>query len=248
MFTLHNGDCLEYMKTLAPASVDCVITDPPYGKKFARQRSGHYGSVETVNFTDQDVIWDDRPSKEYFDEIFRISKNQIIWGANYFIDYLRPTNCMLVWDKKNGQNIFADFELAWTSYKTICKKVDLFWLGSHIHRIEKIYHPTQKPTGLMRWCVENYTNPSDTIFDPYMGSGTTGVAALQLGRNFIGCEKDPKYFAIAEKRLSEAVLQPSLFTPSNNRVQRTGGESGSQSSLFTDESSSSKVTRQSTRR
>ena len=109
-------------------------------------------------------------------------------------------------------------------------------------------HPTQKPLRLMQWCIEQCTNNPQTIFDPFMGSGTTGVAAVQLQRNFIGCELEPEYFSIAEKRIKSAALQPGLFTPSNNRVQRTGGESGQQNLFSAGEVLPAKVTRQSTRR
>jgi DNA modification methylase len=201
--TLFHGDCLEIMRTLESGSVDAVITDPPYGKKPA----GHFGQKDAIRFTVKDFAWDVKPSKQVFDEIFRISHHQVIWGGNYFIDYLRPTNCFLVWDKMNGNNPYADVELAWTSFTSVSKKFELFWLGSHIHRVEKIYHPTQKPLSLMKWVLENYTRPGDTILDPFMGSGTTGVACVQTGRNFIGIEIDENYYRIAEKRIADAQRQ-----------------------------------------
>ena len=203
---LYLGDCLEIMQELEDNSVDAVVTDPPYGKKYTRGKNG-FGNAKTASFSRQDTTWDEKPPHKYFDEMMRVSNNQIIWGGNYFIDCLTPTNCMLVWDKKNGNNPYADVEIAWTSFNTVSKKFELFWLGSHIHRIEKIYHPTQKPTSLMIWCVKNYTSEGDTILDPFMGSGTTGVACVQTGRNFIGIEIEPKYFEIAKKRIAEAQLQ-----------------------------------------
>ena len=198
---LRLGDCLEILPLLAAGSIDAVVTDPPYGKK----PNGHFGQKDAIRFSIEDYSWDVKPPREIFDEIFRVSCNQIIWGANYFIEYLKSTNCFLVWDKRNGNNPYADVELAWTSFTSVSKKFTHFWLGAHIS--EKLYHPTQKPLPLLIWCLLNYTNPGDTILDPFMGSGTTGVACVQTGRNFIGIEIDPKYFAIAERRIEEAQMQ-----------------------------------------
>lgn len=204
---LHCGDALEYMRGMADASVDVVITDPPYGKKPV----GHFGQKDAIRFSDKDFAWDVLPSKLAFDEIFRVGREQIIWGANYFVEYLRSTNCMLVWDKKKGNSPYADIELAWTSFSSTSRIFRQFWLGSHVHKVEKIYHPTQKPSALMQWVILNYTQPGDTILDPYMGSGTTGVACIKTGRNFIGIEIDPTYHAIATRRIQDAAAQPMLF-------------------------------------
>ena len=200
---LRLGDCLEIMQELEDGSVDAVITDPPYGKKPV----GHFGQRDAISFGKKDVEWDVKPPQVCFTEMFRVSKQQVIWGYNYFSDYLPPTNCVLIWDKKNGNSPYADAEIAWTSKSSVTKIFRLFWLGSHAHRVEKIYHPTQKPTMLMEWVLRNYTDEGDTILDPFMGSGTTGVACVQTGRNFIGIEIEPKYYEIAEKRIAEAQLQ-----------------------------------------
>jgi site-specific DNA-methyltransferase (adenine-specific) len=196
-YTLYLGDCLEYMRGMEAGSVDAVITDPPYGlgiaanpfrQKFAKQ------------------AWDDCPAPPHaISEIRRVSTNQIIWGGNYFD--LPPARCVLVWDKVQPEDFSsAMIEIAWTNFDRPAK---LF--RRHVVSFEK-FHPTTKPTELMLWCVGNYSRPGDTIFDPFMGSGTTGVACMQLGRNFIGCEIDPKYFEIAKKRIEQAELQPQLFT------------------------------------
>jgi DNA modification methylase len=178
-------------------SVDAVITDPPYGigedggACRTRGKPG-YSKHEKKN-------WDSlRPDKIYFDEIIRISKHQIIWGGNYFADLLPPKMGWLYWQKLMGGD-FSDGELAWTSFDKALKEYTKCPKG-----IDK-EHPTQKPIELMKWCLEIAT--SDTIFDPFMGSGTTGVACVQTGRNFIGCEIDPGYFAIAEKRIKDAQQQ-----------------------------------------
>jgi len=232
MFTLHNGDCLEYMKSLPDKAFDCVITDPPYGVGYSYARLG-LGKME----------WDNAPaSTEAIKEILRISKYQIIWGGNYF--ELPPTPCFLIWDKVQPEDFSSSMvELAWTNFETSAKLYRRRVVGY------KKVHPAMKPIELMRWCVENYTSAGETIFDPYMGSGTTGVACVEYGRTFTGCELSQEYFAIAEKRIKSAVLSPSFLTPSNNRVQRTGGESAANLSLFPAEvESPAKVTRQSTRR
>jgi DNA modification methylase len=206
-YELILGDCLEVMRGMDAGSVDAVVTDPPYGKKPA----GHFGQKDAIRFSIEDFAWDVKPTRNLFDEMFRVSCNQVIWGANYFLEYLPSTNCMLVWDKMNGHNPYADVEIAWTSLSTASKRYGQFWLGSHIHRIETIFHPTQKPIGLMKWVILNCTQPGDTILDPFMGSGTTGVACIKTGRNFIGIEIDPTYYKIAEKRISEAAMQLPLL-------------------------------------
>lgn len=203
MVELQLGDCLELMRELPSKSIDCVVTDPPYGKKPA----GHFGQRDAIRFDLDDFDWDVKPNADKFQEMFRASNNQIIWGANYFLDYLPPTNCILVWDKKNGDNPYADVEIAWTSFTSASRIFRQFWLGAHIHRIEKIEHPTQKSRALMEWCILNYTDAGDTVLDPFMGSGTTGVACVKLQRNFIGMEINPDYFKIAERRIKEAQLQ-----------------------------------------
>ena len=213
--TLHLGDCLEYMRTMPDKSVDAVITDPPYGigadisqylnsgKKGGKQ-GGHY---KKYNKTDWDGCI---PSKVVFLEIFRVSHNQIIFGGNYFTEYLPPSRCWIVWDKVTRAK-WPDGEMAWGSYKSGLKIFSYSRANAYINdMIGEKQHPTQKPTKLMAWILGNYTGPGDTIFDPFMGSGTTGVACVQTGRNFIGCEIDPGYFAIAEKRIKDAQQQMRL--------------------------------------
>lgn len=146
-----------------------------------------------------------RPPGIYFQTIRSISKNQVVFGGNYFSDMFPISRGWVYWRKLTGGD-FSDGELVYTSYDRVLKEITLPNKGFVTQ------HPTQKPLPLMRWIVENYTKPNDLIFDPFMGSGTTGVAALQLGRNFIGCELDPAYFAIAKQRIENAAKQPGLFT------------------------------------
>lgn len=212
MITLMLGDCLEKMKELPDKSVDCVITDPPYGigeslgKNITRE---NLAKPNDYGYKTWDVT---KPSGEYFKEIMRVSRNQIIFGGNYF--NLPPSSCWLVWDKENGNNDFADCELAWTSFNTAVRLFRYRWAGmlqGNMRHKEKRTHPTQKPVSLMKWIVQNYTKSNDLVLDPFMGSGTTGVACVQLKRRFIGIEKDEDYFHIAEKRITEWEKQERLI-------------------------------------
>ena len=204
MINLMLGDCLEKMKEIPDGSVDCVITDPPYG----------IGKMNTTGFTRTrgdfgKYLFDKKVKKEYFDEIFRVSKNQVIFGAQYYLDYLPPTKEMWVWDKKTGKNYFADGELIWTSYNGTLRIFPHQWCGcfKESERGIKSVHPTQKPIKVMEWCLRKTKN-NDTVLDPFMGSGTTGVACANLSRNFIGIELDPTYFEIAKERINKALLTP----------------------------------------
>ena len=211
-YVLHLGDCLEYMKTMPARSVDAVITDPPYGINAEKGTSGFGESKDTVRHYDDKWI---KPGKEIFDQILTKSQSIFVFGGNYFTDSLPQSDAWLVWDKTGNikfQNPFSDCELVWTTLTRKTVKKYTYILQGFIGAEKKRFHPTQKPVAIMKMLIEDFTKKGDTIFDPFMGSGTTGVAAVQLGRNFIGCEIDPKYFAIAEKRIHEATLQPQLFT------------------------------------
>lgn len=213
---IYCGDCLDLMREMDDKSVDLVLTDPPYGIKESNERNINRGGpvafggikkkgcpVEATDYGHYE--WDNSaPAKEYFSEIFRISENQIIFGGNYF--GLPATSCYIVWDKDNGENDFADCELAWTSFKSAVRKFKWRWNGllqQDMAHKEKRQHPTQKPLALMMWCLEKYSKPGMTILDPFLGSGTTAVACKKLGRNFIGIEKEPAYVEIALKRLEK---------------------------------------------
>jgi DNA modification methylase len=201
--TLYLGDCLEILPTLP--KVDAVITDPPYGigKDGQQQTTGGHGGRKGYDF----MGWDStRPPREVFDLMRDRSNVQIVWGGNYFADLLPPTMRWLVWDK--GQRINqSDGELAWTSMQAALRintmnRVELMMDGTQ--------HPTQKPVRLMAWCIKQAGDP-ESILDPFMGSGTTGVACAQLGRKFIGIEIEPRYFDIACKRIEDAYRQQPLI-------------------------------------
>jgi len=198
-------DCLEGMRQLEDKSIDLVLTDPPYGigaDSNAYDKGGNTGWREYKVRTD----WDSSiPSKEVFDEMFRVSKNQIIWGGNYFTDYLKPSMGWLVWDKGQREFSLADGEMAWTSYN---KAMRIFTYGrGAYHHDEERTHPTQKPIKLIRWCIERFGDGAELVLDPFLGSGTTAVACKQLGRDFIGFEINQEYVDIANKRLEQEVLK-----------------------------------------
>jgi len=218
--TLYCGDCLEIMPTLG--KVDAVVTDPPYGlgyDKAAHKCSGtKSGGMAAAKGIYKDSDWDDKPaSEECISAIIDISTHAIIFGGNYF--HLPPSQCWLVWDKKVNGNV-ADCELAWTNLNKPVRKHEWMWNGMlRKGQEERNGHPTQKPLGVMEWCLTHVPD-AETILDPFMGSGTTGVACAKMGRKFIGIELDPEYFEIACERIRKAYQQPDLFVaPPEKPVQ-----------------------------
>ena len=209
------GDCLDVMKTMPDKSVDAVITDPPYGvgrdKGFEGfEGFGGFGTpIARIRYKGD---WDKaRPDKVYFDEIIRISEMALVFGGNYFADYLPVGNHWVVWDKRQTMPTFGDCELVWTNVKrNSVKWITREWNGL-LGKEESREHATQKPLKIMRWLIENYTDEGDTVIDPFMGSGTTGVACIEYDRNFIGIEIDETYYKIAERRIKESQMQPRLI-------------------------------------
>lgn len=198
-----NADCLDILKQLPDKCIDLVLTDPPYGlnKKFKGGKSGKMNFNSIV-----DKGWDFTPDKEIFDEIVRVSKNQIIWGGNYFADMLPPSRCWIIWDKMIAENFsLAMLELAYTSFD---KNAKIFRYPS-----EKDFrlHPTQKPLQLFKKCIAEYSKEGDLIADFFSGSGTTAVASWELKRKFICVEKDFDYWKASCKRLEDAQRQGVLF-------------------------------------
>ena len=204
-YQLLQGDCLELMKNIPDGSVDLVLTDPPYGKKADKGTNG-FGSAKNRRYGGG---WDSkRPSKEFFDEILRIGKNAIIFGGNYFADILPPSNHWIFWDKKGDiafQNPFADGELIYTTFKKPIKRIVFKQQGFITDSKDKRYHPTQKPSELVEMLINEYSKDGDTILNPFMGSGSTGVACIHTNRNFIGMELDKNYFDIAKERIEKEV-------------------------------------------
>jgi len=215
--TLYLGDCMDILPTLD--KVDAVITDPPYGINMNSKKVASRGKLAAPkNYGDFD--WDKAPPPDALIELIRSKgQYQAFFGGNYFT--LPPTLCWLVWDKLNGDTDFADCELAWTNWPKAVRRLAWRWHGMIRQGNEERYHPTQKPLEVMKWVIK-LCPKADTIFDPFMGSGTTGVAAVQMGRKFIGIEREPKYFDIACKRIEQAVAQGQLFAPEPmKQVQET---------------------------
>jgi site-specific DNA-methyltransferase (adenine-specific) len=210
---IHLGDCLEVMKEIKDKSIDLIITDPPYGIKEAvgKNKSRSHKGIKAKDYGKKD--WDNAiPDKIYFDEIFRISKNQIIFGGNYFVEYLKNSSCWLVWDKNNTGD-FADCELAWTSFKTAVRKYKFTWNGmlqEDMKNKEIRIHPTQKPVKLFQMILADYSKPDHLILDPFSGSGTTAIACHNLNRQFVCIEKDQDYYNDSIKRYKEAKAQQVL--------------------------------------
>ncbi len=206
---LYLGDCMTVLPTLG--RVDCVVTDPPYGVGETNKKNmSRHVEAECNDYGE--FNWDNKPCTPEQIEAMRLaSRYQIIFGGNYF--QLPPTSCWLVWDKQNGASDFADCELAWTNLPKAVRRIYWQWSG-FMRKGERGYkyrdHPTQKPIGVMEWCLTHVPD-AHTILDPFMGSGTTGVACAKLGRRFIGIEIEPKYFDIACERIEQAYAQPDLF-------------------------------------
>lgn len=212
--TLYLGDCLEILPTLG--RVDAVVTDPPYGIGASDYKRGgtQYGNSKAQCRTYDKMDWDKTPiSSDLLGLILASGKWKIIFGGNYYA--LPPSSCWLVWDKLNGEGSgYADCELAWTNLKKAVRRIKWRWAGmlqQDMKNKEIRHHPTQKPVAVMRWCIEQLPAGCDTILDPFMGSGTTGVACAKMGRKFIGIELEPKYFDIACKRIEEAYKQGDMF-------------------------------------
>jgi len=191
-------DCMEYMATLPDKAFELAIVDPPYGINInSSGRLGHYGG--------KGKKWDSEiPDFKYFYELGRISRNQIIWGGNYF--HLSPTRCFLIWDKQQPEGVsFASCEYAWTSFDASAKTFYKRPQG------EDRIHPTQKPVALYKWILHNYAKPGDRILDTHLGSGSSAIAAHQMGFDFVGCELDKDYYDAACKRFKEQTAQLKLL-------------------------------------
>lgn len=203
---LMNVDCLAFMKQVPDNFFDLIITDPPYGIGADINQQNAGGKCGWRDYK-KETEWDNEiPSKEYFDEMRRVSKNQIIWGGNYFTEYLEPKMCWLVWDKGQREFSLADGELAWTSFDKALR-IFTYARASFMNGLnESRKHPTQKPVKLGRWILEKFANKGDKIFDPFAGSGSFLVACKQLGFDFVGCEIDKDYCKIIEERLSQKTL------------------------------------------
>jgi DNA modification methylase len=209
--TLYLADASE----VALPGVDALVTDPPYGigeaakKDTSRIRPNEKWKAPRTAAKYETSDWDSAPCPSaLLDSLRALAKYQNIFGGNYFP--LPPARCWLVWDKQTTGD-FADCELAWTNLDKAVRKFEWLWSGFKQRKPEERYHPTQKPVAVMEWAISHLPDKTSMVLDPFMGSGTTGVACVNLGRKFIGIERDPKYFQTACERIAAAYAQGRLF-------------------------------------
>lgn len=197
----QNRDCVEAMKEFKDKFFDLAIVDPPYRDKNQPTKSmrnkANGGNMKS---------WPQKPTKYFFHELFRVSINQIVWGANNFMEYLPSRNCFLFWHKQNHIKNYSDGELAWTSFDSIARCINIRHCGANTTDKNKI-HPTQKPVALYTWCLQHYAQAGFKILDTHLGSGSSRIAAHNLGFDFWGYEIDKEYFDAQENRFNP---------PSNN--------------------------------
>jgi len=206
---VFNIDCMDALREAPDNHWDLAICDPPYGigagsEKFANGNTRHPKTF--YRKTD----WDIKPQAEYFAELRRVSVNQIIFGGNYFNEVLPSSRGFLIWDKTIYGNTYADCEFAWTSFDTSAR---MFRMNICEITLEGRIHPTQKPVKFYRWILSRYAKPGDTILDTHLGSGSSRIAAYDLGFDFTGYELDKDYFEAQERRFADHIAQPKLFAP-----------------------------------
>ena len=228
--TLLQTDCMDYMRGLEDNAFDLAIVDPPYGIGECGKSNNRRGTkdsqkrispknpqgrgVRSTQFIEKS--WDkEPPDKEYYIELQRVSKNQIIWGANHFMQNIGlGSSCWVVWDKVTGDSDFADCELAYTSFNTAVRKFEFRWAGmlqGDMKNKELRIHPTQKPVKLYEWLLKNYAKEGGRILDTHLGSGSSAIAAHYGGFDFVGCELDEDYFKAAQKRFDNETRQVAMF-------------------------------------
>jgi len=205
MIELLNCDCMEYMKTLEDNAFDLAIVDPPYGAGDLLKHS------QRTTKKHKEINWNVAPSAEYFDELFRVSKNQIIWGANYFPQFFKSSKGWIFWDKlyQNTFN-FSAGELAYTSFDKVLR---MFRCSNRLlpnPNAPVNIHPCQKPVKLYDWVLKNYAKEGDRILDTHLGSGSSAIAAHYAGYDFVGCELDKDYYEAAQARFNEETKQKEL--------------------------------------
>jgi len=205
----YNIDCIEFMKTKPNNYYDLAIVDPPYGINVNMNMGKKKG--EKARYEKKD--WDKNiPSKEYFNELFRVSKNQIIWGGNYMTDYLKQSMCWVVWDKEVPTGVsFSDFELAWTSFNIAAKKVKLPYCGFIGLNGKKRIHPTEKPIILYRWLLKEFAKENYKILDTHGGSFTNAIACDKEKFDLDICEINKQYFDNGIKQYNEFKQQTTMF-------------------------------------
>jgi len=211
-----NIDCMTAMAEMPDKAFDLAIVDPPYGIGAGNMQMGK-GKNKLWNRSNWDTA---TPTDEYFSELFRVSQKQIIWGGNYFS--LPSTGGWLFWNKDRQKDVsFADGELAWTSFLNVLKEVKIRFDG-FIGADDVRIHPTQKPIALYKWLLTNYAKDGDSILDTHLGSGSSRIAAYDLGFDFVGYELDKDYFEAQEKRFADHIAQPKLFEAPTPKAEVAG--------------------------
>jgi len=205
---VFNRDCLEAIKEFPDGYFDLAVVDPPYGIGVNKMKLGNGKSKIHRSKND----WDNKiPPKEYFLELKRVSKNQIIWGGNYFTEHLKATSSWFFWDKGTGENDFSDGELAWTSFGGALRKVSKSWVGANAKDGLKRIHITQKPIYLYDWIFKNYATEGMKILDTHLGSQSSRISAYKYKMDFTGYELDKDYFVQGCKRFEDFKSQLTLF-------------------------------------
>lgn len=208
--TITNEDNMRLMKRYPDNYFDLAIVDPPYGigDTWSKSRKDTFYQKGKMHSYQNN----DRPSAEYYEELKRVSKNQIIWGGNYFTDHLDLTNSWIIWDKQHGVNAFmSDAELAWTSFKKVMRIARYLWDGARkCEKMQKV-HPHQKPVKLYEWILENYAEEGDKILDTHLGSGSIAIACHNRKFELTACELDRDYYKAAIKRIEQHIAQLTLF-------------------------------------
>ena len=198
------------MKKMADNQYDLAIVDPPYGLGDRLVKGGKKGGMGSLRKLADDKVekWDIAPTGKYFNELKRISKNQIIWGANYFLNYLCNNDGLIIWDKMNGTNVLADAEIAWKSLKGTTR---IFRMHHFSAGYDNKIHPTQKPIKLYKWLLKNYAKEGDKILDTHLGSGSIAIACWDAGYDLTGYEIDKDYYDSAKKRINNHKTQLQLY-------------------------------------
>lgn len=210
---VYNEDCVEGLKRFSDKHFDLAIVDPPYGigagsKSFINRNTANKRAEKFYKDNDWDKC---TPEAEYWQELMRVSKNWIVWGGNYFTQYLPPARCFIVWDKKTGVNSYADCELALTNIDSNARIITKFWLGAHAQDDDGRIHPTQKPIMVYDFIYQNYAKEGYKILDTHLGSGSNRISAQKNGFNFTGFEIDKDYYEAQEKRFKDFVSQLRMF-------------------------------------
>jgi site-specific DNA-methyltransferase (adenine-specific) len=215
-----HADCMDIMPDIPDKYFELAIVDPPYGigagtQSFTREgkQTGKSLCISGLGYKKSE--WDSLiPTQKYFNELYRISQDQIIWGGNYYIENLKNTSCVIIWDKDNGNNLYADCEIACTSFDIAIRKIKFKWHGmlqENMKQKEIRIHPTQKPIALYRWLLQNYAKPGDKIIDTHSGSGSLAIACHLEGFDFLAIEKDYDYWKDSVERYETEIAQGKLF-------------------------------------